>query len=91
MNLEHGILLMFIGMALTVVVLFIAYYFGSKDNKKEELTEVEKSLRDTNSYANNFLTDLYLNYPFISEVEFNKRHKKALKKLTHHTKKRTKN
>ncbi len=48
MNLEHGILLMFIGMALTVVVLFIAYYFGSKDNKKEELTEVEKSLRDLN-------------------------------------------
>jgi|TARA_B110000263_G_C15294846_1_gene505103 hypothetical protein len=46
MNLEHGILLMFIGMTLSVVVLFIAYYFGSKDKKKEKLTEVEKSLRD---------------------------------------------
>ena len=48
MNLEHGILLMFIGMALTVVVLFIAYYFGSKEKKKEKLTSVQQSLNDLN-------------------------------------------
>ena len=48
MNLEHGILLMFIGMALTVVVLFIAYYFGSKEKKKEKLTSGQKSLNDLN-------------------------------------------
>ena len=49
MNLEHGILLMFIGMILTVVVLFIAYYFGSKEKKKEKLTSVQQSLRDLNN------------------------------------------
>ena len=40
---------MFIGMALTVVVLFIAYYFGSKEKKKEKLTSVQQSLRDLNN------------------------------------------
>jgi AAA15 family ATPase/GTPase len=50
MNLEHGILLMFIGMTLSVVVLFIAYYFGSKEKKKKEkLTSVQQSLRDLNN------------------------------------------
>lgn len=48
MNLEHGILLMFIGMALSVIVLFIAYYFGSKEKKKEKLTSVQQSLNDLN-------------------------------------------
>jgi|TARA_Y100000296_G_scaffold47465_1_gene54402 hypothetical protein len=43
-------------------------------------------IRDTNNSA-----DDEFGFNYISEVEFNKRHKKALKKLTHHTKKRTKN
>ena len=48
MDLAHGFLLMFIGMALSVIVLFIAYYFGSKEKKKEKLTSVQKSLNDLN-------------------------------------------
>jgi hypothetical protein len=37
-----------IGMFLTVIGFGIAYHFGSKEKKKEKLTEVQKSLRDLN-------------------------------------------
>jgi len=49
MPLEYGIALGIIGMILSIVVLFVAYYFGSRENKEvkyEDLTSVQKSLRD---------------------------------------------
>ena len=49
MTLEAGITLGILGMTLTIVGLFLAYYFGSKENKEvkyEDLTTVQKSLRD---------------------------------------------
>ena len=47
MDLAHGIALAFIGITLTVIGFWIALHFGSKSNKpKEELTSVQKSLRD---------------------------------------------
>jgi|TARA_B100001105_G_scaffold220654_1_gene188104 hypothetical protein len=36
MTLEHGILLFFIGMTLTIVGLFLAYYYGSKSKERKE-------------------------------------------------------
>ena len=36
MTLEAGIILGILGMTLTIVGLFLAYYFGSKDRKKKE-------------------------------------------------------
>ena len=50
MDVAHGLALMFIGLSLSIICLFVAYYFGSKQNKpKEELTSVQKSLRDLNN------------------------------------------
>ena len=49
MPLEYGIALGIIGMILSIVVLFVAYYFVSRENKEvkyEDLTSVQKSLRD---------------------------------------------
>ena len=49
MTLEAGFLLGFLGITLSVVGLFLAYYFGSKENKEvkyEDLSSVQKSLRD---------------------------------------------
>ena len=49
MALEAGIILGMLGMTLTIVGLFLAYYFGSKPNKTVEykdLSSVHKSLRD---------------------------------------------
>ena len=49
MDLAHGFGLMFIGIILTVIGFAVALYYGSKSNKpKEELTSVQKSLRDLN-------------------------------------------
>ena len=36
MTLEAGITLGILGMTLTIVGLFLAYYFGSKDRKRKE-------------------------------------------------------
>jgi len=50
MDLAHGFGLMFIGIILTVIGFAVALYYGSKSNKpKEELTSVQKSLRDLNN------------------------------------------
>ena len=54
MDLQHGILLFFIGCSVTFVGFFIAYliinYNMKKDKKKKEpLSSVEKSLKDLNS------------------------------------------
>ena len=47
MDVAHGLALMFIGLILSIVCLFVAYYFADKKNKpKKELTSVEKSLRE---------------------------------------------
>jgi hypothetical protein len=47
MTLEAGLLLGFIGMVMTTVGLFLAYYYASKNQiKKQKLTTVQKSLRD---------------------------------------------
>ena len=49
MTLEAGFLLGFLGITLTIVGFFTAYYYGSKENKEvkyEDLTTVQKSLRD---------------------------------------------
>ena len=48
MDLEHGLLLFIIGTTISVVGMVIAYYIGSKDQKKEKFTEVQKSIRDLN-------------------------------------------
>ena len=45
MNLEHGLLLFVIGITISVVGMGIAYYIGSKEDKKEEITEVQKFIR----------------------------------------------
>lgn len=50
MDSTHLIFLGIIGMLLTVIGFGIAFYIGSKSNKpKEELTSVQKSLRDLNN------------------------------------------
>ena len=46
MDLEHGLLLFIIGTTISVVAMVIAFHVGSKDQKKEKLTEVQKSIRD---------------------------------------------
>ena len=49
MTLEAGITLGILGITLTIVGFFLAYYYGSKENKEvkyEDLTTVQKSLRD---------------------------------------------
>ena len=46
MDLEHGLLLFIIGTTISVVGMVIAFYVGSKDQNKEKLTEVQKSIRD---------------------------------------------
>ena len=49
MTLDAGITLGILGIIMTIVCLFLAYYFGSKPNKTVEykdLSSVHKSLRD---------------------------------------------
>ena len=46
MDLEHGLLLFIIGTTISIVAMVIAFHVGSKDQKKEKLTEVQKSIRD---------------------------------------------
>ena len=46
MTLTHGLLLFIIGTTISVVAMVIAFHVGSKDQKKEKLTEVQKSIRD---------------------------------------------
>ena len=49
MDVAHGIGLMFIGLGLSIAVLFTAYYIGSrpdKTKKYKDLSSVEKSLLD---------------------------------------------
>ena len=46
MDLKHGLLLFIIGTTISIVAMVIAFYVGSKDQKKEKLTEVQKSIRD---------------------------------------------
>ena len=45
MDLTHGLLLFVIGTTISVVGMGIAYYIGSKEDKKEEITEVQKFIR----------------------------------------------
>jgi hypothetical protein len=46
MTVEHGITLFLLGNCITIVFLFIAYYYGSKRNEKEKkpITDIEKYL-----------------------------------------------
>ena len=44
MNLDHGLLLFVIGMTVSIVGMFIAYYIGSKPKKKKELPNPLKEL-----------------------------------------------
>ena len=49
MTVEAGITLGILGITLSIVCLFLAYYFGSRENKEvkyKDLTSVQKSLRD---------------------------------------------
>ena len=46
MDLIHGLLLFIIGTTISIVGMVIALYVGSKEDKKEELTEVQKSIKD---------------------------------------------
>ena len=46
MDLTHGFLLLIIGTTISVVGMVIAFHVGSKDQKKEKPTEVQKSIRD---------------------------------------------
>ena len=49
MTLEYGIALGVIGIILTIIGFGIALYFGSREDKEvkyEDLTSVQKSLRD---------------------------------------------
>jgi len=48
MTLEAGFLLGFLGMTLTIVVLFLAYYYGDKEEKPKKLTSIEKSIDELN-------------------------------------------
>ena len=50
MTIGYGILLFIIGITLTIVGLFLAYHYGSKEKKKEKLTTVQQSLRDLNKW-----------------------------------------
>ncbi len=52
MDLEHGLLMFFIGMTTTVIGFFIAFLVISNVHKKsikKPLTSVEKSLKDLNN------------------------------------------
>ena len=44
MDLTHGLLLFVIGITISVVGMFIAYYIGSKPKKKKELPNPLKEL-----------------------------------------------
>ena len=44
MDLKHGLLLFVIGITISVVGMFIAYYIGSKPKKKKELPNALKDL-----------------------------------------------
>ena len=49
MDLAHGLLMFIIGMPITIIGFFIAYkvaYKSVMDKDKQELTEVEKSIKD---------------------------------------------
>ena len=46
MDLIHGLLLFIIGTTISIVGMVIAFHVGSKDQKKENPTEVQKSIRD---------------------------------------------
>jgi|TARA_B110001454_G_scaffold105227_1_gene99050 preprotein translocase subunit YajC len=45
MDLTHGFLLLIIGTTISIVGMGIAYYIGSKEDKKEEKTEVQKFIK----------------------------------------------
>ena len=44
MTIEHGLILFVIGMTVSIVGMFIAYYIGSKPKKKKELPNALKDL-----------------------------------------------
>ena len=44
MDLKHGLLLFVIGITISVVGMFIAYYIGSKPKKKKEINSALKDL-----------------------------------------------
>ena len=44
MTIEHGLILFVIGMTVSIVGMFIAYYIGSKPKKKKELPKPLKEL-----------------------------------------------
>ena len=44
MDLKHGLLLFVIGITISVVGMFIAYYIGSKPKKKKEINPALKDL-----------------------------------------------
>ena len=49
MDITHGLGMFFIGVPITIIGFFIAYtvaYKSVMDKDKEELTEVEKSIKD---------------------------------------------
>ena len=44
MTIEHGLILFVIGMTVSIVGMFIAYYIGSKPKKKKEINSALKDL-----------------------------------------------